>query len=72
MYYAARMDHKSIIKMFGAPQLAEAIGQKKETVRKWQTRGKIPAAHWPAIVKAGQARDMGITYRGLAESQEAA
>ena len=47
--------------------MAKEIGQKAETVRKWATRNRIPAAHWPVVVKAAIRCDVAISYKALAE-----
>jgi len=62
------MEHKKIIQQFGGPRrMAREIGQQTETVRKWVTRNRIPAAHWPAVIQAAIRCDVALSYKALAE-----
>lgn len=50
----------------GATALARKIGEDPNTVHAWKRGKSIPAAHWNAIVAAGQA-----TLQELADAAEA-
>lgn len=51
--------HADIIALWPtAADLARAIGEKPDTVRRWRLRSSIPAWHWQAIDEA--ARTSGI------------
>jgi hypothetical protein len=46
--------------------LAEDIGEKLETVRKWKTRRRIPSHRWLAVAKAARSRGIELTVNDLA------
>ena len=47
--------------------LAEDLGVDYETVKKWRQRDSIPAAHWPALVKAARRRKVRVTLTLLVD-----
>jgi len=66
------LSHVAIIGLWdNATQLAEDIGVKSSSVRKWRQRGKVPSEHWTAIVRAAQVKNKHLTIDMLAKSQPA-
>lgn len=44
-----------------AKVLAEDIGEKPETVRKWRSRNRIPSVKWQAVINAAKKRRYPVT-----------
>jgi uncharacterized protein YjcR len=66
------LTHVAIINLWDSvAELATDIGAKPSSVRKWKQRGKVPSAHWPAMVRAARDRKKKLTIEMLAEAQSA-
>lgn len=61
------MTFRDIFDAFGGPtKLAEVIGVKPFHAQTMKTRGSIPLAYWPALIKAAEERGIqGVTYESL-------
>lgn len=53
---------REIVELWPSPDaLAEDIGAKFETVRKWRQRDNIPAEWWLPVIDAAKARNLVLT-----------
>lgn len=52
--------------------LASDVGQKRETVKKWRQRGRIPNEHWPALILAAKAKGKNLSADALLSMHERA
>lgn len=59
---------KDVIGRWPSPDiLAERIGAKPETVRKWRQRNSIPAEWWTRIIEVAREERIRITAEQLAD-----
>jgi len=59
------MDHAALVEALGGPLAVAGIcGVNEKTPYKWPIRG-IPAAYWPALVRAAAARGLTVTHDEL-------
>ncbi len=66
-------NHVDIINLWSSPRdLAEDIGERYETVRKWKYRKSIPSIHWFEVIQAAKKRKLPVTHESLAKSRKAA
>ncbi len=47
--------------------LADDLGEKIHTVRKWHSRNRIPSSKWTSLIEAGKKRHIKITPRMLTD-----
>lgn len=45
--------------------MAEEIGQKPDTVYRWQRSGRIPEGHWPIVIEKAARREHLLTMTDL-------
>lgn len=58
---------REIIALWRTPDvLADEIGVKRETVRKWRFRNAIPPAKWLAVIGAANAKGIPLTTMDFA------
>jgi hypothetical protein len=55
-----------LFQVFGPPrravtELAEAVGEKRDTVYRWLRSGRIPETSWPAVITATQRHGVRIS-----------
>lgn len=51
--------------------LADEIGEKPTTIRKWRERGRIPASAWPALLATSTAKKNRVTANVLVTASQA-
>jgi hypothetical protein len=58
---------RDIIALWPSPEaLADEIGEKGWTVRKWKQRDSIPSGRWLAVIEAAAARGARVTAEEMA------
>lgn len=64
------MSIAEIVALWTSPEaLANSIGAKADTVRKWRARGSIPIRWWPQIVSAARRAGIkGVSLETLAKA----
>lgn len=62
------MRHIAIIELWPSLDvLSEDLDERKDTVRKWRERGRIPSKKWSAVAKAAKKRKIeAVTLEALA------
>lgn len=59
---------REVVDLWSSPDaLAQDIGAKVETVRKWRQRDSIPAEWWLAVIAAARKREAVLTAGEMAE-----
>jgi hypothetical protein len=53
------MTHTAIIDLWPSiDALSAEVGEKRDTVRKWKERGRIPLRAWPKLTEAAKQRKL--------------
>jgi len=66
------MKHSEIIELFGGPAAFEMAlrGEAGNMVAMWKSRGYIPRAHWPEILRLADARGIDcVNLKALMEGE---
>ena len=63
------MSHRTIIDLWPSlDDLSADLGEKRDTVRKWKERGRIPSKRWVTVVEKAKARRLKVSLNDLASA----
>lgn len=72
-YNLATMNHREILSLWPSQKtLADELGEKLDTVKKWRTRGRIPDVYWTELLASAKKNRLKVTLEDLATARSKA